>query len=32
MIEISAGMAGTQVEVQTNIGMRNAIICSNFWI
>ena len=32
MIDIKAGVAGTQVEVQTHIGMRKARICSKFWI
>ena len=32
MIDIPAGVAGTQVEVQTHIGMYNAKICSKFWI
>ena len=32
MINIKASMAGTQVEVQTHVGMHNAIIHPKFWI
>ena len=32
MVEFEIGSAGNKVEIETHIGMREAIICPNFWI
>ena len=32
MVNLEKGLAGTKVEVETHIGMRDAIVCPKFWI
>ena len=32
MVDIENGLAGTKVEVETHIGMRDALICHKFWV
>ena len=32
MVDLGIGSAGTKIEVETHLGMRDALICQKFWI